>query len=164
MFSSSSKKPQAVGRERPPSILASGLTITGNLVSDGEIQIDGIVEGDVSGRRITLGEHAQVRGEIIADAVLIRGEVAGRIRALAVELARTARVKGDIWHSSLAIESGAQLDGLCKHTDNPLDADRPKQAAIAGPDETRLLAVTGGEKPAEPAAADAEAKATAAAE
>jgi cytoskeletal protein CcmA (bactofilin family) len=139
MFSSSSKKPQPTSRERPPSILATGLTVTGNLVSDGEVQIDGAVEGDVSGRRVTLGEHAQVRGEIIADAVLIRGEVVGRIRALAVELAQTARVKGDIWHSSLAIESGAQLDGLCKHTDNPLDADRPKQAAISGPDQTRLL-------------------------
>ena len=75
MFSSSSKKQQPTGRERPPSILANGLTVTGNLVSEGELQIDGIIEGDVSGRRVTLGEHAQVRGEIIADAVLIRGEV-----------------------------------------------------------------------------------------
>jgi cytoskeletal protein CcmA (bactofilin family) len=149
MFSSSSKKPPtSTGRDRPPSLLASGLTVTGNLVSEGEIQIDGAVEGDVSGRRVALGENARVKGEIIADEVLIRGEVIGRIRALAVELARSARVKGDVWHTSLSIESGAQLDGLCKHTENPLDADRPKQAAIAGPDQTRLLEI-----PVEPAAA-----------
>ena len=136
MFSNSSKKPQMPGRDRPPSIIANGLAITGNLASDGEIQIDGSIEGDVSGRRVTLGEHAQVRGEIIADAVLIRGEVQGRIRATTVDLARTARVKGDIWHANLAIESGAHLDGLCRHMDNPRESEAAKPPA-----ETRLLEV-----------------------
>jgi len=141
MFSNSSKKPQMPGRDRPPSIIANGLAITGNLVSDGEIQIDGSIAGDVSGRRVTLGEHAQVRGEITADAVLIRGEVQGRIRATSVDLARTARVKGDIWHAKLAIESGAHLDGLCKHMDNPRESGAAPLPALAAPAETRLIEV-----------------------
>lgn len=125
MFTNSTKKThQNAGRDRPPSILASGLTVSGNVSSDGEIQIDGIVEGDVTCIRVSLGENAHVRGEIVAESVLIRGEVTGRIRAQAVELAKTARVRGDIWHSSLSIEPGAVLDGLCRHTDNPREAER----------------------------------------
>ena len=85
--------------------------------SDGEIQVDGAVEGDVRAKTLLIGETAHVKGEIIADSVIIHGTVNGQIKSRSVQLARTAHVVGDILHDDLAIETGAFLEGHCKRTD-----------------------------------------------
>ena len=102
----------------PPSIISANLHVVGNLRSEGEIQIDGTVEGDVFGQAVAVGERAKVTGEIQAEEVVVCGEVVGRIRAASVQLAKTARVIGDIWHDVLAIESGARLEGHIKRLEN----------------------------------------------
>lgn len=122
MFSNSKKtNPPAVAKLAPPSILSAGLTVNGDLQSDGEVQIDCLVNGDVTAVRLAVGENAKVVGEVVAEHVLIRGEVVGRIRAKSVELDKTAKVRGDIWHELLSIAAGAKIEGLCKFAENPRD-------------------------------------------
>lgn len=122
MFSSSKKtNPQPAAKQAPPSILSAGLTVNGDLSSEGEVQIDCLVNGDVTAVRLAIGENAKVVGEVVADQVLIRGEVIGRIRAKSVELDKTAKVRGDIWHELLSIAAGAKIEGLCKFAENPRD-------------------------------------------
>lgn len=100
-----------------PSIVSANLRVTGDLESEGDIQIDGAVEGDVRSSSVTVGEHAIVSGAIVAAAVHVAGTVKGQINGKQVELARTAKVTGDIVHESLAIEAGAFIQGLCRHVD-----------------------------------------------
>lgn len=95
-----------------PSIISRGLHVVGDLKSDGEIQIDGIVEGDVSGRSLTVGEDAKVIGEVVADVVVIRGTVLGPVRARRIEIAAGAKVVGELWHETLSLATGAHVD--CK--------------------------------------------------
>ncbi|MFN4277347.1 MAG: polymer-forming cytoskeletal protein [Ferrovibrio sp.] len=122
MFSSSKKtNPQPAAKQAPPSILSAGLTVNGDLNSEGEVQIDCLVNGDVTAGRLAIGENAKVVGEVVAEHVLIRGEVIGRIRAKSVELDKTAKVRGDIWHELLSIAAGAKIEGLCKFAENPRD-------------------------------------------
>ena len=85
-----------------PSLLGADMTLTGDLVSEGEIQIDGTVDGDVRCDRLVIGEAGCVRGQILAETALVRGRVDGQIEARAVTLARTARVQGDIVHERYA--------------------------------------------------------------
>lgn len=119
MFSNSKKTTPPPAKQAPPSILSAGLTVNGDLDSDGEVQIDCLVNGDVTAVRLAIGENAKVIGEVMAEHVLIRGEVIGRIRAKSVELDKTAKVRGDIWHELLSIAAGAKIEGLCKFVDNP---------------------------------------------
>lgn len=98
-----------------PTIISPDLHITGNLATDGDMQIDGILEGDVKSGFLGVGPSAVVTGEINATDVIIRGKVTGRIKARSVTLASTARVIGDIWHEILTVEAGAFLEGHCKH-------------------------------------------------
>lgn len=132
MFLGSKKSTPPAARSGAPSIISAGLTVTGNLVSDGDIQIDGVVEGDVAAAKLTLGDSARVRGQISADQVLIKGEVTGTVRARQVELAKTAVVRGDIWHELLSIETGAFVEGMCKHAEKP-QAAPIKVGALPGP-------------------------------
>ncbi len=97
-----------------PSIISANLHIVGDMNTDGEIQVDGTVDGDVKGNAVTIGTNATVNGEISADSVVVRGAVNGRIKADTVQLAESAKVSGDIWHQSLAVEAGAHLEGHCK--------------------------------------------------
>ncbi len=105
-----------------PSLLGAGLTVTGDLSTEGEMQIDGTVEGDVNAGKLTVGAHARINGDIRAREVVIRGAVRGSITADGVHLALTAKVSGDIvWHKMLGVETGAYFNGQCKHSDKPLE-------------------------------------------
>lgn len=96
-----------------PSIIGKDLVVRGDLASQGDIQVDGTIEGGVKGVTIRIGDGGSVNGTIAADSVLIAGTVSGRIRSKAVVLARTARVQADIWVDTLTIEAGARFEGAC---------------------------------------------------
>jgi len=101
-----------------PSIISHGLSVTGDLKTAGELQIDGEIHGNIDCSRLVIGERAEINGEVIADDIVIRGRVNGRVRGNNVTLAKTANVQGDIWHQSLAMESGAHLEGQVRRTED----------------------------------------------
>ena len=114
-FAASASKPKP-----PASVLSSDLTVTGNLKTSGDIQIEGTVEGDIRAHLLTVGETAMIKGEVIADDVVVNGRIVGRVRGLKVRLTSTARVEGDIIHKTIAIESGAHFEGSVQRADDPL--------------------------------------------
>ena len=93
------------------SLIAENVSVEGDLVSDGDVQLDGAVRGDLRVAHLTIGETGQVEGAITAEAVEIRGRVIGTVTAKAVRLYATARLDGDITHVQLAIDAGAQFVG-----------------------------------------------------
>lgn len=101
-------------RNKAPTIVSEDLTITGNLDSEGEIQIDGTVEGDVHASHLCIGETGRVIGAVVADTVMVRGHIKGQIRSREVTLTCTSQVNGDIFHETLNIEPGAQIEGNCR--------------------------------------------------
>ena len=103
-----------------PSTLSSDLTIIGDIKTTGDIQVEGEVEGNIYAHLLTVGEKAVVRGEVIADDIVVNGRVIGRVRGLKVRLTSTARVEGDIIHKTIAIESGAHFEGAVQRQDDPL--------------------------------------------
>ena len=118
-----------------PSLLSNDLTIKGNVTTNGDIQIEGTIEGDVRAHLVTVGESATIKGEIAADEVVVNGRVIGCLRGLKVRLTATARVEGDIVHKTIAIESGAQFEGTVQRQEDPLgdSSSRPAAAAPARP-------------------------------
>jgi cytoskeletal protein CcmA (bactofilin family) len=152
MFSNKNKgalpAPQAAPQETPqrrarqlsaPSIISSDVVINGTLVSSGDIQIDGRVEGDVRSIGLVIGDEAEIRGEIYAEDVTVRGRVIGRIRARKVLLAATSRVEGEILHEAFAVEAGAFFEGNCRHSDNPLEDPLQRPSASYETDKTGAL-------------------------
>jgi cytoskeletal protein CcmA (bactofilin family) len=103
-----------------PSIVSADVIVTGTFVSAGDIQIEGIVQGDVRSVGLVIGEKAEVHGEVVAEELIVRGRVVGRIRARKVQLSSTSHVEGDIVHEAFSVEAGAFFEGNCRHSDNPL--------------------------------------------
>ena len=105
----------------PASTLSADLHVTGNMKTTGDIQVEGTVEGDIRAHLLTIGESATIKGEVIADDVVINGRIVGRVRGLKVRLTSTARGEGDIIHKTIAIESGAHFEGSVQRQDDPLN-------------------------------------------
>ena len=78
-----------------PSIISADLTIDGNLSSGGEIQVDGVVNGDIRCKALIVGVKGSVIGEVVAQTVRMHGAVKGMVRAKSVFLASTARMCSD---------------------------------------------------------------------
>ena len=129
-FSASAPRPKS-----PPSTLSADLLITGNLKTTGDIQVEGQVEGDIHAHLLTVGETAVIKGEIVADDVVVNGRIVGRVRGLKVRLTSTARVEGDIIHKTIAIESGAHFEGSVQRQDDPLNTGVKPKAPTTPPSE-----------------------------
>jgi cytoskeletal protein CcmA (bactofilin family) len=59
------------------STISEDLTITGNVESQGELHLNGQVQGDVHCVALVLGENAQLEGNVVAEDVMVRGRLIG---------------------------------------------------------------------------------------
>ena len=107
------------------SVIDAWLQITGNLESEGEVQVDGQIDGDIRCAHLTVGRDARVAGNITAEEVVVRGRVTGLIRANRVILQDTAHVDSEIVHNKLSIEEGAMFEGMARRCQDPLGAETP---------------------------------------
>lgn len=119
-------KPQAVSSA--PSIIGSDVKIVGNVTTPGELQLDGIVEGDINCGALTMGEHGQVTGTIKSENVVIRGKVEGTILSRTVRLEKSCKIIGDVKHETVSVESGAFIQGKFVHADASARNAQPKTA------------------------------------
>lgn len=142
----------------PLSVIGPDVRIVGDIFTQGEMQIDGQVEGDIACQNLVVGEGARISGEVIAETVHVHGELRGKVTATTISIAHSAKVIGDITHGSLEIEAGAEVEGHFARKNAsvpPETADAPKKgngAALPAPTAA---------PPAAPIEAKAEEKASA---
>ena len=94
-----------------PSIVSKDMTITGNIVSPGTIQIEGKVIGDIECHELTLGEAGEVRGQIKCEVADIHGTVSGELQVTNLSITASATISGDIVHENVSIEAHARVEG-----------------------------------------------------
>ena len=93
------------------SILSDCVNVEGKLYSEGNVRIDGSVKGEINVDG-TLGEKAQITGNITADNVTLMGKVEGTVHAKEkLVLEGKSILKGDLNAKVLVIEAGAKFEG-----------------------------------------------------
>ncbi len=113
------------------SIISSDVTITGDIVSLGDVQIEGAINGNLRARSVVIGGEANIHGEIAAEEVIVRGYIKGEIRGETVTLSPGCLVIGNIFHKLLTIETGADFDGRCNRCEEPLAQTAIDQKSMA---------------------------------
>jgi cytoskeletal protein CcmA (bactofilin family) len=116
-----------------PSIVSQNFRVVGNVTSEGDVQLDGTIDGNLKAKSLVIGQSGSIRGEVKADKVQIQGSVTGPIRARTVEIAKSAKVTGDVFYESLTVETGAVIDGACKRWDADKGEVKPVETKPATP-------------------------------
>lgn len=110
MISSAKKYPeQAQASNR----ILMGTSIEGDLLSDGDVRIDGKVKGTVKiSGKLVVGEHGVVEGEVECKNAAVAGTVEGTFKiAQTLSIAQSGKVNGQIHTEKLSVEPGAELNG-----------------------------------------------------
>ncbi len=116
-------------------IVGPSVKIQGDLVSEGNIRIEGSVTGKVhTTQSVHVGEGAVISADMQAGNAIVAGQIAGNIKVTGnLILQSTARINGDIACGVLRVEDGALFSGKCNM----------KGAAI---DKTKLAGASNGAK------------------
>ena len=117
-----------------PSIISQGTHIVGDISTDGEVQIDGKVEGNVRCRSLIIADTGEVSGKVTCESVTIHGTITGTVHGKSVSLSSSARMIGDVNHETLTIEQGAHFKGQCI----PVDAKDTKKDSVVALCEARV--------------------------
>ena len=95
------------------STLGRGARVRGRVHGDGDLLIEGQVEGDVSiSGDLSIEDGAAVTGDVEAGAVAIAGRLKGDVAARgAVTIHATASVEGNMGGAEVSLEEGASFSG-----------------------------------------------------
>lgn len=110
-------------------LIGAGTIINGEVISNGDVRIDGTVVGSVSTKgKVVVGNTGNVEGEIVCQNADVSGKIKGNISVSEIlSLKATANLVGDIIASKLSIEPGANFMGSCSMggmVKNILNADK----------------------------------------
>ncbi|WP_180125591.1 polymer-forming cytoskeletal protein [Rhodoferax sp. BLA1] len=114
-------------KKQPPikSLIAQGCQLDGNFSFSEGSRVDGEIRGNVTGVAeqpsiLVISESAVVTGEVLADHVIVNGQVRGPVHArVLLELQPKARITGDVTYKMLEMHQGAMVDGrLCPIVDD----------------------------------------------
>jgi cytoskeletal protein CcmA (bactofilin family) len=100
----------------PFSIIASDMTVIGDLETEGVVRIEGRIRGTVRvGSQVLVAQGAVIEGDLHTQEAVIAGQVSGAIHASErVELQATAMVSGDILTPRISIVEGGRVSGEVK--------------------------------------------------
>jgi len=121
---------------RIDSLVGNSTKIMGNIDFTGGLLIDGKVIGNISATEdqhatITISENGYVQGEIQIPNIIINGTVEGNVYASNhVELARKARVFGNVYYNLFEMAMGAEVNGNLVHVEDNLVAGDKLTASI----------------------------------
>ena len=106
------------------------LQLDGDLRTSGNIDIAGLINGNIYVSEVTVTETGSVRGSVEASKIEINGHIEGKITADAIVIGKNAVIKGDVYFkNTLKTEEGADIDGYIKRINNG-KADTEEDIAI----------------------------------
>ena len=116
MFNSTTEKTGAPeSSSSSVNIIGAGTKIEGDIVTNGDIRIDGSLTGSINVKgKLVVGPSGTLEGEIICQNADISGTIKGKIGvAELLSLKSSAKLTCDIITNKIAVEPGASFSGLC---------------------------------------------------
>lgn len=99
-------------------------SIRGTIEFNGVFYLDGALDGDLRGKgtdkaTAVVGSRGRLTGNLHCRSAIVAGTVLGDIHAHSLELLAGARVMGDLYYETLAIDPAAEINGSFIPSDSP---------------------------------------------
>ena len=113
------------------SYVGETLQLEGDLRTSGNLDIAGLIKGNVYVSEASVTETGSVRGSMEASKIEINGHIQGKITADTIIIGKTAVIKGDVYFkNTLKTEEGADIDGYIKRINNDGKSNTEEDIAI----------------------------------
>lgn len=102
-------------QNRLPNIIGQGTKIVGDIETNGDLRVDGVIEGNIQSKgKVVLGQSGVIKGTIKCGSAEISGQFEGKMDVSELLSLRSSSVfKGEMTISKLSIEPGATFNGTC---------------------------------------------------
>ena len=109
------KREEYANGSTPETVVGSSVKIEGDLVSDGDIRVEGAVSGKIkTTKNLYIGPESKIEADIEAGNSVIAGFVTGEINIKdSLMIQETGKVSGNISCARLSIAEGARFSGSC---------------------------------------------------
>lgn len=96
-------------------LITSGTKIKGDISADGDLRIDGVIEGTLNCKgKLVLGPEGSIKGDIVCKTAEVMGNIEGTMQiSELLSIKSTAKINGEIKTTRLAIEPNAIFTGTC---------------------------------------------------
>ena len=118
------------------SIIGPGMTIVGDIISDGTVRVEGVVEGSITaGKAIVIGRGGSVRGDVRTQDAVIAGTLDGTLMAESrLEVQASAVLNCTVRARLVQLEEGAVLNGSVEMGESVVRSGDSSDAAEKAPD------------------------------
>lgn len=97
-------------------VIAKGTKIIGDYSSEGDLRIDGIIDGNIKTKgRVVVGKSGEIKGTLEGANAHIEGKFTGKIQLSGtLTLKESAHIEGEVYTQKLSTEPGATFNVTCK--------------------------------------------------
>lgn len=141
MLAFGKSQPGTVTGQEDFTFLGKDVVFKGILTLEGNVRIDGQLEGEIrTTGTLTIGEHAVIKGNIMAGTLITSGKIKGDVIASEkIKILKPGILIGDIRTPAISIEAGAHFHGL-----SDMGADTRVESHSAPSEKIHALAVPRG--------------------
>ena len=120
MFTDAKKPRPQQGLLSQQNTVAQGTTFEGDLKSDGDFRIEGIILGTLTTKgKVVIGNTGKIDGSLSCKNADIEGGFKGKLTVQeTLSLRANARVEGEVITGKLAVEPGASFNAHCQMKDS----------------------------------------------
>ena len=99
-------------------MIGEGVTITGTIKADNEVNIHGTIDGDIDCNSVTINQSGNVKGNVKTETMTVEGKVEGEININSIlHIKSKGNVSGKIFYGEIEIATGGKLSGEINHRD-----------------------------------------------
>lgn len=110
-------------------VIAKGTKIIGDISSQGDLRIDGAIEGNVKTTgRVVVGKTGEINGSLEGSNAHFEGRFSGKIQLSGtLTLKESAHIQGEVFTQKLSADPGATFNVTCKMGGSPSAPNPAKQ-------------------------------------
>ncbi|WP_298550574.1 polymer-forming cytoskeletal protein [uncultured Algibacter sp.] len=132
MFSENKKEKQMTEGTSNQNIIAQGTKMVGDVTSQGDLRIDGIIEGNIkTSGKVVVGKSGLIKGTLNGTDAYFEGKFSGKLALSGtLTLKASAHIEGEVVAGKLAVEPGATFNVTCVMKGTVKEMNNGGQATI----------------------------------